>query len=453
MHPRPSDEPRSSLALLAARLPFFYGWVIVGMSIVSGFLASGMTNLVMGVLLKPMSEDLGWSRTLVAGALAAGTVGGGVLAPIIGRLADRRGPRLLMSGGAAIVGSLFLALPLTQAAWQFYAVYIPGRALSVNAMVGVVPLTAVANWFFAKRPRAMGMVSMALALGGSLMALAAQLLIERFGWRAVPFTFGVLVWLLVVVPGALLLRRQPEDLGLLPDGAKPADPSATAPASQGRGPQRQRSVQDGYDWSLSEALHTPALWFIVSSYGLAAMAHGSIGFHQVAYYIDQGLAPTMAALALSIYAFSGAVSNVVWGFLAERVSDRLLNIGALLFSAGCMIFLIQVQSVPSAFLFSVLFGLAARGEGALVNIILAHYYGRKSFGAISGFTIPFQMAGVGLGPLLAAATFDLTGSYVRVFLFYSVTYVVAAFLMFLARQPKPPAGALVGASADTAPAR
>src|SRR5438045_3742631 len=126
----------------------YYGWLIVGLAMLSAFLGAGLNNVTMAVLLKPLSEDLGWSRTLTAGVATAGTLAAGLLAPWIGRLADRIGPRVLMPLGAAVVGTLVLGLSLIREPWQFYAVYVPARAIGDTLLCGVVPLTAVANWFY-----------------------------------------------------------------------------------------------------------------------------------------------------------------------------------------------------------------------------------------------------------------------------------------------------------------
>ncbi|MCX6023916.1 MAG: MFS transporter [Chloroflexi bacterium] len=439
MSPSPIPAPAAAARVTEQpplRLPFFYGWVIVANAVLSGFLASGMTNLVMGVLLKPMTEDLGWTRTMAGWAISAGTVVGGVSAPFIGKMADRYGARMLVPPAAAIVAVMFLAISQVSSYPLFMAAYIPGRAIAVTVLVGVVPLTAVANWFSFRRPRAMGIVQMALALGGSVMALLAQYLVETAGWRTVPVVFAVLTLIFVVVPGAVLLRRQPEDLGMRPDGFSEAQVAEMmAKASKKKG---DAAVSD-HSWTLAEAMRTPALWLIVFSFGIATFANGSIGFHQVAYYTDQGLAPAVAAGALSVYAFSGAVANVLWGFLTERFSERLLNVAALILSAACVWWLTTISTPLPAYIFSILFGLFARGESSLINIILAAYFGRKHFGSISGFTVPFQMAGIGIGPLAAAITYDATGSYIGVFYVFIGTYLFSAFLMFLARRPKLPA--------------
>jgi len=88
-------------------LPFFYGWLIVAITMVAGFLAAGVSNITMAVVLKPISEDLGWSRTLTAAAITLGACLGGLLSPLFGPIADRLGPRLLLPAGGALVGLLF----------------------------------------------------------------------------------------------------------------------------------------------------------------------------------------------------------------------------------------------------------------------------------------------------------------------------------------------------------
>ena len=207
----------------------------------AGFLGSGVSNVTMAVALKPITEDLGWSRTLTSSAITIGSVAGGLLAPLIGPLADRLGPRILLPVGAALVGTFVMCLSLTYEPWQFYATFVPARGLAETLLTGVVPMTAVTNWFYSKRPRAIGLVALSVPLGSFVLSLLYQFMIATYGWRSAFMMLGVALWLFVVLPGLFFLRRQPEDMGVLPDGALPlavkspqADPQSEPPTAAHR---------------------------------------------------------------------------------------------------------------------------------------------------------------------------------------------------------------------------
>ena len=137
----------------------------------------------------------------------------------------------------------------------------------------------------------------------------------------------------------------------------------------------------------------------------------------------------------------GALANAIWGFLAERFSERHLASGVMLLTAGSVLFLQTVRSPADAFIFAVFWGLTSRGEGTLVNIILAQYYGRGSYGTISGFVFPFNRLGLGFGPLISSLSYDLTGSYTMVFNIFIAVSLLTALLLWLAKKPALPARA------------
>ena len=122
------------------QLPFFYGWVIVAIVMIAGVLAAGVSNITMAVVLKPISEDLGWSRTLMAAAITVGSLSGGLLSPLFGPLADRFGPRVLLPLGGALVGLLAFGVSASTEPWQFYATFIPARALTESYGVHFDPV-------------------------------------------------------------------------------------------------------------------------------------------------------------------------------------------------------------------------------------------------------------------------------------------------------------------------
>jgi len=180
------------------------------------------------------------------------------------------------------------------------------------------------------------------------------------------------------------------------------------------------------------------MWLLIAAIIVGLIVNTGIGFHLVAYYTDIGIAPSIAVGALSLYAFTGAVGNIIWGFLSEKLSERFLASAVMVLTAVTILYLQSVRTITGAFIFAVLFGLTSRGEGTLVNIILAEYYGRRSYGAINGFVQPFHNIGLGVGPLISSVSFDLTGSYQSLFIFFIGASMIAALLFWLAKKPTPP---------------
>ena len=136
-------------------------------------------------------------------------------------------------------------------------------------------------------------------------------------------------------------------------------------------------------------------------------------------------------------ALSGAFGNGIWGALAERFHPRRLNVATMLLAAASVVLLLQVHSSLSAYVFALLFGISARGAAVLTQVLIARYFGRRSFGAISSILDPFHKGGLGLGALLAGIAFDYAGDYRTIFAAFALNYLLSALLIFLARRPLP----------------
>jgi MFS family permease len=384
----------------------------------------------MAVVLKPISDDLGWSRTLTAAAITMGAIAGGILSPLFGPLVDRLGPRFLLPAGGALVGLLAFGVSLSTEPWQFYAIFVPARALTEFLLCGMIAFTAAANWFYVKRPRVMGLIAMATPLGSAALSLVYQFFITHYGWRSAFMALGIALWVLVVIPGVIFLRRQPEDLGLYPDGiAAPLNLAAASARERNAGSDIEQS------WSRGDAARTLTLWLLVASQFLASIGTGGVAFHTAAYFTDVRIAPGVAAGAVSVMALSGAFGNGLWGALAERFHPRTLNVMTMVVASLSVAWLMQVNAAPAAYVFAFLFGVNARGAAVLTQVLIARYFGRRSFGAISSILDPFHKGGLGLGALFAGISFDYTGNYRAIFVLFLISYLISALLIFLARRP------------------
>ena len=419
--------------------PFYYGWLILAISFMAAFAASGVTQVVLGGIQVFITDETGWKKSPLSIAVTAGTWTSGLLAPFIGRLADRYGPRWLMPAGLAIAAVSFFSIAGTQAIWQFFAAYILGRAVSNPVLVGIVPRTAAVNFFFRRRNMALALISTFRPISGAINIQIISFIAIHWGWRAAYRYLGILS-LVLVAPVMLLMRRRPEDIGLLPDGARPTQAGR---AETGRGsPRRRDQAGEGeFSWTVGEALRTKTFWLVVLTASTATLASGTIGFSLVPYLADDvGLTKAQSAGVLSLGTFL-AIGNLGWGYLADLITPRKCLAIAMIAAGAMALFLTAVNSLPTALVFALVFGIASGPAGSLESMMLAQYYGRNSYGAILGAFAPFQTVMLGLGPALGALFRELAGPYTTLYFGLAGLYFIAAIFVFLARPPRLPARA------------
>jgi MFS family permease len=414
---------------------FFYGWLILGMTLLAGFLATGSSQLVFGAMQIFILDEMGWDRSVLSGAITLATWISGFCSPIVGRLADKCGARWLMPIGAIVVGVSFFAISGIEAVWHFYIAYFFARVVAGGSLTGVVGSTTVVNWFHIRRNTALGIFSMAHPVGGALNIILLQFLSLRFGWRAAYQVFGMIT--IVCSPIFFtIIRRRPEHIGLLPDGKVSSKPEGAQTVGE--------SIQDGTellegknpnDWELRQAFRTPSLWLVAAALSIGTLTLGSINFHLVPYLSLVGVSQTDAIAALSLSSLLGGLGNVGWGALADRFGPRGCAVLAFIFSAVMVFYLLNVSGSLSAYIFALFWGFGTRGQQALSQMIIAKYYGRSSFGAIAGAIAPFPMIALGSGPTLAAFFYDWTGTYRGLYSFFVAAELLAAGFIFLARTP------------------
>lgn len=417
------------------RTPVYYGWVVVFMGALGTYVASGAAQITLGGIQGLITDDTGWDRQTLALAVTAGTWTGGAITPFIGRLADRYGPRGLMPLATLVTGLCFFGLAGSSAVWQFYAAYIIARAIANPNLVGVVPRTVAVNFFQRRRGFALGLTSTFRPISGAVNIQAISVIASFFSWRTAYQYLGAFS-LALVLPLFIVMRRRPEDIGLRPDGdPAPRDRQpehGKPPATSGTA---SPSTQDPV-WTVGAATRTPAFWLIVVAEMFTILTAGTIGFQVVPFLVDSGLPQPLAVAALSLSSLLGALVNPIWGIAADRYSPRRLAMAAIFLTNIIAAGFLMLNGGMPGFVVAIVWGTASGGLNILGSMMLAQYYGRSSFGAITGLTGPFQIGALGLGPIFGAVLVSHTGGYTVIWIYSIAAYAVALGLIYAARAPR-----------------
>ena len=215
--------------------PFYYGWLVLGLSGTGAFVATAVAGVVLGGVQSYIIEDTNWPRTSIGLAASCGVWMSGVFAPFAGRMADRYGPRWLMPIGVIVLGLSMVAIGGVNAAWQFFLAAVIGRAVSQPFLIGVVPRTMAVNFFNRRRNLALAITGVYRPISGALIIQAFSIIALLADWRTAFRLLGMFS-LFLAIPMLIVMRRRPEDIGLLPDGARASSAvgeSETAPLGRG----------------------------------------------------------------------------------------------------------------------------------------------------------------------------------------------------------------------------
>ena len=250
-----------------------------------------------------------------------------------------------------------------------------------------------------------------------------------------------IVTIALAVPMLVVMRHRPEDIGLLPDGAKPshsqADAAGATPSKVAAGGERR---DPEVSWTARDAFGTPTMWMIITGSFLGSVGMSVLAFHMVPYLVQSGgLGLAEAAGVLSVASLIGGLSAIGWATLSDRITPRRSAILALTGSAGSTLLILAVHSTALAYIFGFAWGITQGSLGALEGMVVAHYYGRHSYGTLAGVMGFFSAVSLGIGPILGAVVFDLTNTYTGLFIVLSGMFLFSAGLLFTARPPNLPA--------------
>jgi predicted MFS family arabinose efflux permease len=393
--------------------------VIVALGFFGSFFGIGLTWAA-SIFAVPMQDDLGWSRSEVFLAVSLRGWIGIVVSPFAGAYLDRgQGARVLaLFGGSLNAVSLLLTSQVEQA-WQFMALFGLMGGIAQTAQGGM-GMAIIPKWFIARRASAV-LIS---TLGGGLAALAFPLLLaplnDGFGWRSGWVVIGVLALMFSALP-ALLVRRQPEDIGLLPDGVRHADGA--------------RRAEPEISFTRDEAMKTRTFWLLMAGVSLGSVACNGVPTNATNMFTDRGFALDTASGALVAYGLASISARVVWAKLVDNFHLRTVLLILSIYGALVMpVFLV----IPDSF------GKLALGYGALVgffvgayiplhSLVWAAYFGRAHVGAISGAARPLGIIFLSSSPFLLASTRDLFGSYAVGLLLTSLALVLCAICLYFTR--------------------
>ena len=425
---------------LANRTPFYYGWVILAAAGSAMFVRNAAASLTIAVFVYPLSEELGWSRTLISGAAAAGGLAATFVSPIVGSLIDRYGARAVLTASILLLcvttvllrwSDITLTVMGATIPWVFYIGYATGRVI-FSSPVQIGAAVVVSRWFIRLRGRTNGILNMSHSVGMILFPLIASVVIARSGWRDAWFVLGVLVFVVALLPVAILISERPEDLALRPDGD--ADDSA----AEDEDGVTQTDDAEEPDWTADEAKRTATLWLLALATGLLFLMQAGTNTHSAAFFQDRGLGAVIAGVGISFNALFLGVGSIVWGIIVEKVPVRFVMAAVAMVMAAASFLFTTTNTAAEALAYSALFGFGLGGMLTVPPVAYADYYGRRALGAIRGITEPFTTFGQAVGVMIPGIVFDYIshGSYMPFFYAAGAVGILTALIALFATQPR-----------------
>lgn len=417
---------------------FFYGWWIVLAAGVATFVSSAFGGVLQSVVLRPMTDEFGWTLSEFTFANTIASILAAFSGLVVGPLVDRRGARPLMLSGSLVFGATLLATSFVTELWQFVVLRLVAGVLAGPLIAGVVVNVSVSKWFVRRRGWAISLASSGFSFATMIMPVAGTAAVTAFGWRGAHVVLAIFFWALML-PAALVMRREPEDYGLLPDGQRPGEARTEAERQQ---LERARRDLEG-SYTRQDALRTPAFWMLTLTFGVFVGANIAMLFHAIPYMTGSGFTSAQAGFAFATTGISGLIAKFVWGVALQGVrrfdARHFSALAAVCAGTSTLLLVVATasQSMPVAFLACLLWGFGFGSVTPLSEFMWAGYFGRRHLGAVRSAGTPFSVGATAAGPLLVAVWFDVAGSYDGAFVAMTVAYAVAAAIILISREPPP----------------
>ena len=398
-----------------------------------------------GTYFVALNREFGWSRTVLSGGFAFSRIQSAAIGPIEGYLIDRFGNRTMFVIGFTMMGGGFLLLSQLREgvvlfdALPFPAVvqyYLAMGVITIGSGLGgwLTMMSMVNNWFSRQRSFAMATAMSGIHFGGFLVPVLA-FSIDNGGFGPSMMVVGVLV-IAIVLPVAMIMRNNPEDYGMRPDGDPPPRSTSESRGDGGTGETDAGAEADTEpEYTAWQALKTPAFWIVTIVHMSSTLSLVALSVHLSPKLVDAGMSLTGAGVVIFAYTLIALPMQFFSGYIADRMSKPPLICFFLLTQSVALVVIAYAESVFMAYLFALLWGIAFGGRGPLLTSIRGDYFGRKAFATIMGISqLPTSIIMV-ITPLYAGYVFDETGSYFIPFISFAFCALAGAILIMFSRRP------------------
>lgn len=417
---------------------YFPGWIMVGIAAAAQYMSAPGQSYSVAALKDPMRETLNVSETNFSLAYGFATLISAAMVPLFGRLLDRLGARVMLPLIAAGLGVACLQMSRTESLADLYFGFSFVRTLGQGALF-LVSIWIVGEWFERKR----GIATAIAGMGGGLSVMTIPLinnqLIEWYGWETTWIILAAAVSGSLVLPGLLLLRDRPEDLGLHPDGLADDEELTTsedeeAEANAATAGPSITSMEDS--WTVHDAIRDVTFWKLLAVPATSGLVGTGLVFHQVALFAQHGLSAGQALGLLAFQATFATLMSFPAGYATDRIPSRYLLAAAMAMLAAATVLVTVLPWTWMALVYALLMGLHGSILRSTATVVWINYYGRAHQGAVRGVAWAVMILGAAIGPLPLAFSIDLLNSYTPALAGFLILPLMAGVAVWTAVPPR-----------------
>ena len=398
----------------------FYGYIVTAAGLGTFLIGVGTQSSIFGVFFKPMLTEFGWTRAETALAFTLLLIVQAILAVTMGWLTDRFGPRVVVTIFGSFLGICYLLMSQINTIWQFQLNYALVGGIGMSALI--VPVMAtVARWFVKRRGLMTGIVQTGTGIGGVIFAPLAGWLILTYGWRSSYIILGIIV-LVTVITSGLFLKRDPRDIGQLPDGISETTTSGIN--------QRSASTQ-GVELPLLKAVRTSQFWVIAGLYFSFGFNRSAFLTHIAAHVQDLGFSLADGANVLAACTGASIIGRIGMGRVADTIGNRKVLIIGFAATTVVLIWGLITRDLWGLFLFALVFGFGWGTQAVTRFAITAEAFGLASLGVMMGVLTLAEASAAGFGSYFGGYIFDVIGSYQPIFFMGIALSSIAMLLVWL----------------------
>jgi MFS family permease len=413
-----TECPVSTSKTESTKSRFFYGYIIVACSFLILAVCFGI-NYSFGTFFNALLQDFGWTRAVTSVGYSVSQIVGGITGICTGWFTDKFGPKptLIFCGISLALGCLLMSL--VNETWQLNLFY--GFFVGMGFGGAMIPLmTTISRWFVRRRGMMTGFAVAGSGFGTIVMPLVATGLLSLYTWRT-SFVIIAVIALMLIIPAALFLKRDPAEAGRIALGAE-EDISLN-----------QSKTASGL--TFAQAIRTNRFWLICTIYIFFGFYVQSIMLHIVPHAKALGMDAASAALVLSFIGAGSILGRIVMGTVSDRIGVKYSLIIAFAMAVIAFGWLQMADKLWMLYVFGVFYGFSYGGLIALQPLVGAKMFGLLSMGTIVGVIVFAYTCGGAIGPIVTGYIFDVTDSYTSAFLIFAILAALALILTLFIRKP------------------